>query len=707
MLAGHVRRVAFRPLVQWMIAVWVLASPAVAQECSHPKDWSFYSRGDYKVREVRIESPIDFLHAVARTLDAIKPSLPLQAGSVFSATRASEGREVVHQRLAAADKDVEQSFRLLVVIGRIENCVETGPTRQLDLVYNAFTTNYNAYLSHSIELKQSEIERPATTAATNNAAGSLLIKPFFGYNRTSQLFGGAQVIARMPGGIFDFLRLSASGSTTSNVEELEIVGSRAPQESFISSLEYRFGYKHSDAPAGNNRLREGKLHAQLFGATQPIGSKNVVVRFGAALEGGNVQSEINDAGTSGAVLTSSGYGALKAYVGATASKNHFSLAGTYGIQAGTLGASTSVAFVKHVIDFASTMSFLPKEAGGGDFHKPFNIEARLGGGLIQRLDKVPVPERFFGGNQTQDFIAGANWQIRGGPFIRSIPQNRLNGLGTTGAIGGTSFYAVNLTFSRPVWGRPIIPKEMADDPEFFPAVDAAKATAREALIATRKNGLPAFKRVIDHLSTLDADLKQIDDILKGLPANAPEDLAGATEDVQDDLTIINSVLKDQANLPSKLDGLISLDRSTINKLLEHLDSLSDALNDAGQTGSGAQIKTAKDSLVTKKASLVAELNQVDFSEATRLADQDMQSIDTVLRTFLHELNLVSVSPVAIFDAARIWPDQFWTRYGIGGGVRLSLVNFNVTLGYAVNPKPRLQEGRGAFFFSMDVTDLFR
>ena len=37
----------------------------------------------------------------------------------------------------------------------------------------------------------------------------------------------------------------------------------------------------------------------------------------------------------------------------------------------------------------------------------------------------------------------------------------------------------------------------------------------------------------------------------------------------------------------------------------------------------------------------------------------------------------------------------------------SLVNFNVTLGYAVNPCPRFQEGRGAFFFSMDVTDLFR
>ncbi|MEK6299469.1 MAG: hypothetical protein AABO41_02010 [Acidobacteriota bacterium] len=704
-LADDLLVVVRHPLVRLMLAVMALASPAAAQECSHPKDWSFYSHGDFTVRVVRIESPIDFLHAVARTLDAIKPTLPLQPGSVFSATRASEGRAIIHERLVAADKDLEQSFRLLVVIGRIENCVETGSARQLDLVYSAFTTNYNAYLSHSIELKQSEIERPATTAATSNATGSLLVKPFFGYNRTSQLFGGAQATARMPAGIFDFLRLAAAGSTSANVEELELVGSRAP--GFLSSLEYRLGYKHSDIPAGNNRLREGKLRAQLSGSTQPLGSGKVVVRFGASLEGGNLQSAQDPGGGAGIVVQSSGYGALKAYIGATGSAGRYSFSGSYGLQAGTLGASTSVAFVKHVVDLSSTASFLPKETTGAGFHKPLNIEARVAGGLIQRLDKVPVAERFFGGNETQNFIAGDTWQIRGGPFIRSIPQNRLNGTNTAAPVGGSSFYSVNLTFSRPVWGRPIIPKEMAEDPEFFPAVEAAKATARQALIATRKNGLPAFTRVIDHLSTLNPDLKQIDAIVKAVPSDAPEDLADAAADVQDDLAIIGEILNDQSTLPSKLDGFIKVDRSTITKLLEHLDSLSEALNDAGQTVPGGQIKIARDSLATKKASFVAELNQVDFSEATRLADQDMQSIDSVLRTFLHELNLVSVSPVAIFDAARIWPDRFGTRYGIGGGVRLSLVNFNVTLGYAVNPTPRLQEGRGAFFFSMDVTDLFR
>jgi hypothetical protein len=707
-LARHVFGFVRHPLARLMFAVSFLASPATAQECSHPRDWSFYSRGDYTVREVRIESPIDFLHAVARTLDSIKPSLPLQAGAVFSATRASDGRALIRERLAAADQGVEQSFRLLVVIGRIENCNEAGPTRQLDLVYKAFTTNYNAYLSHSFELKQSEIEQPATTAATGNATGMLLIKPFFGYNRTRQLFGGAQLTARIPGGVFDSLRFAGSGSPSSNVEELELSGTRVPQKSILNRLEYRLVYSHSDIPAGANRLKEGKLLAQLFGATKPLGANSLVFRFGASLEGGNQQTQSNQALASGDNnITSSGYGALKAYVGATASAPNYSVAGSYGLQAGTLGASTSVEFIKHVIDLAATARFLPKETNSGDFHKPLNIETRMSGGVIQRLGQLPVAERFFGGNATQNFIAGDNWTIRSGPFIRSIPENRLNSVATVGQIGGTSFYSVNLTVSRPVWGRSIIPKEMAEDPEFFPAVESAKATAREALIATRKNGLPAYKRVVEHLSAFNPDLKQIGAILKALPPDAPEDLADAAADVQDDLAIIDSILQNQATLPSKLDGFIKVDRSTINKLTEHLDSLRDELQAASLLNPSNQVKTIRDSIATQQTALVAELNQIDFSEATNLADRDMQSIDSVLRTFLHELNLVSISPVGIFDVARIWPDQFGTRFGIGGGVRLSLVNFNVTLGYAVNPKPRLQEGRGALFFSMDVTDLFR
>ena len=69
--------------------------------------------------------------------------------------------------------------------------------------------------------------------------------------------------------------------------------------------------------------------------------------------------------------------------------------------------------------------------------------------------------------------------------------------------------------------------------------------------------------------------------------------------------------------------------------------------------------------------------------------------------------MVAVSPVAVFDVARIWPDAAGTRYGVGGGVRLSVFNFNTTVGYAFNLKHHPGDGRGALFFSMNFTDIFR
>jgi hypothetical protein len=74
------------------------------------------------------------------------------------------------------------------------------------------------------------------------------------------------------------------------------------------------------------------------------------------------------------------------------------------------------------------------------------------------------------------------------------------------------------------------------------------------------------------------------------------------------------------------------------------------------------------------------------------------------------MNLAAISPVIAFDAARIGPPPAGApamRYGIGPGVRFSIVSFHVTLGYSFNPNPVGAEKRGAFFFFMDVTDLFR
>jgi len=166
-----------------------------------------------------------------------------------------------------------------------------------------------------------------------------------------------------------------------------------------------------------------------------------------------------------------------------------------------------------------------------------------------------------------------------------------------------------------------------------------------------------------------------------------------------------------------LDGLLKepnsatcedeLNCSLLTDLRNNLGELIGALDAAHADAESRQAKAIRDSLAAQQPRLVTELNGLDFSEAVRLADADMQAIEPVLNSFLHEINIIAINPVGIFDVARIWPDQFGTRYGIGGGVRVSLVNFNVTVGYAVNPHPHFQEGRGAFVFSMDISDLFR
>ena len=75
-----------------------------------------------------------------------------------------------------------------------------------------------------------------------------------------------------------------------------------------------------------------------------------------------------------------------------------------------------------------------------------------------------------------------------------------------------------------------------------------------------------------------------------------------------------------------------------------------------------------------------------------------------------ELNLGAVSPALLFDAARIGPVQSGAsalRYGIGPAVRFSIVTLDVTVGYSFNPRRQGKEPLGQFFFSMDISDLFR
>jgi hypothetical protein len=95
---------------------------------------------------------------------------------------------------------------------------------------------------------------------------------------------------------------------------------------------------------------------------------------------------------------------------------------------------------------------------------------------------------------------------------------------------------------------------------------------------------------------------------------------------------------------------------------------------------------------------------IDERDTTARAASALRPARRVLDRFFHELTLASIAPVVLFDAARLGASGD-IRYALGGGVRLSLVStVHVTAAYAVNPDIRPGERRGAFLFSLDVSE---
>ena len=100
-----------------------------------------------------------------------------------------------------------------------------------------------------------------------------------------------------------------------------------------------------------------------------------------------------------------------------------------------------------------------------------------------------------------------------------------------------------------------------------------------------------------------------------------------------------------------------------------------------------------------------------FQRAFDKAADGLALAESTLHTLFHEVNLISISPVFIFDAGAIGPSAPGLsplRYGIGGGARLTIAStVRFTLGYAVNANRGANEGPGALFASLEVLDIFR
>jgi len=672
-----------------------------------------------KVEKIAITSPLYFFPAANHGLAALSESLPLKTGDPFDTVKYSMGSSQITTAIRTTFVDGFSAMRFVVTEPRLENCKADS----VQIHYIVYTSVFPPITGSSFKARQMELQRPATTGAEIGTTGRFLFVPDFQYNHTRGAYGGMSGKIQIPTAIFDQFDFQAAGSSNSLTGALGLAGKLSSGDQFVRQLEWHMRSTYDDVPAGVVHLKEGKLSASVFATSKSV--SGLVLHFGASLAGGHQQGATQ-------IAPNSSYGDLKFVGGLEGQSGGSAFAASYGLQLGTTLENRTVDFVKHVLDVRYSFAWLPmpryrkppdvddRPKFIGRDHRPITLETRLNAGYIQQFGQVPTTERFFGGNQLlRPFIDGQPWDIRGEPYIRSIPENELGSSQPSFGFGGTRFYAANFTIGKAVFGKSLLPKELGT-PDFVNALEnVGIPTAKGELSDTYFGEDPQVKVASDDVSAIRDRLAVLKSDLASLNnSQASTTISPILKRLTSDVNVTLMTAKAIAD-QKKINQTPIFMNTQIPKLTADMDKLNQALTVSDQSPLGAfassvaaanHFNAIRNELDQARQTLVTHWQTLNPAGARQRADahaeRDFAVAERVLDTFLYQLNIYSVAPVGIFDVARVWPSGVGVRYAVGGGVRLGLASVNFTVGYAANPSRLPGEGPGALFFKLDVTNLF-
>ncbi len=455
-------------LLSGLLALLVACLPVLAQQTGVCKnDGGFYTQQGYTVKKIIIETPLSghlplgFLFGLESRLQtylaATKLELPLKEGQPFSNNDYAQTAFRLAQLFGSLRPG--ERFRVAYPVAELRGCDDNA--RTLDVSYRVYTSDYLSFLSRAFEAQPEKISRALLPQALTTTS-KFLPAPFVGYNRSRGIFGGARLSINTPLGPLKRADVEVSGSSSSATVQLGLIGDHKFKAGVMDHVEGRLGYRYFDLPADTIRHKGGALLAQAFASTKPLSWHNLVLRFGSSLEGGHLQTDLSEPAAIATNLLRTSYGALKMYVGGTTKFGRQSLKASYGLQLGQAGKEVKVDYVKQVFDAAYSVRFLPRD------HLPLQLDTQFSAGVINSSSgRIPLAERFYGGNTRRNFLQGDDWQINSDVFLRSFPQNRLNRIGLLGPLGGKNFFSLNLTASQTIWNRTLVPKELLHDPALY------------------------------------------------------------------------------------------------------------------------------------------------------------------------------------------------------------------------------------------------
>jgi hypothetical protein len=660
----------------------------------------------YRIVKTTVDDPFRFLYWIGGKSRSIEAQLEAKLDNQPFTYKAVDADALGLIEAAQFVPNNGKGFLVRIELVSVQNCDPNAKT--LELIYRIYSTNPPKFLGGATESQDTAEKSPQTTTGLAQSGSPFHFTPSGGYNRSYGAFGGGrfQAAPNIAGfHLFDTFTAEGLGSYSMRSLSAALSGS-VDRLGWLQHSDWRLNYLNSSAPAGVARLKTAGLSGQIDGQTQPFWKGTVLARFGGLLQGGNMQGAVPGGLLPPQTVSNAAYGLLRGYAGLSSRTSHNVFSVSYGLELGSVGPSARVDWRKHIGDVADEF-WVPI----GD-HKPLEVESRLTIGGIQAPHSIPLSARFFGGNGgggngEEFFIPGDSWQIRDAPVIRAIPANRLYLTGQ--GAGADRFASVNLTVAYPVKSYPIMPKDLSADPEFSSLLHGQIVTAAsvEQNYYTWKD--PNFGVAISRLASLKPLLDALQKAVDAAQAAHPNQLPDAFADCTGSIGMAAFYVGDA--LAAKSDAQYG----DLLRLLQPGDPLNPSVQDScvgelNQSLGDPGIKTAAAAFDVERTVILNDFNRIDQKAAAQKAANDIAFVNRTLNTLFKDLNIFSVSPVAVFDTAWIGPAKGalgGNRIGPGGGIRLELASYvNFTFGYAWNVNRQPGEGKGALFFSMGVRDLF-
>jgi hypothetical protein len=662
-----------------------------------------------KVRNIRSDDPCLFLPWVkARQKRATAQITELIQGKPFTYANVSDkALKIIEDENFLPDTS-DARVRLRLEFVSVENCTNG----QVDVIYRIYSTQILPVLSARPEERVKERQTPQSPAGQSTVlakeSSPFHFVPVGGYDSTDLMFGGGRFeykprqIGRMP-----FQSAFIKGEASSRMHNVSAAlegayDSDVETPGWLAHADWLVNFSHYSLPTGAGDIKGGHVMLHFAGVTKPLAGGNLSLRFGAALDGGNRQTEPGNLILAPDTVSNAGFGSLKLYGGVDSRFARNIVSASYGLELGSVGPAARVDWRKHIFDARHQFWY---SLGN---HHLLDLESRFTMGKLEIPGKVPLPDRFFGGNNEEFLIASDDWQIRANPVIRAIPGSRF--FQTAEGAGARSFFSYNLTAAYGIWRQTLVPEELTSDDEFNSQLEGSITSVTSTLEVFYYSKDPHYPTVVSQLpaaQTALQDLQTVVNTAQGTHAGAAPDLfkacTNAIRRVSRRITLAITTSRVPYGSIAEVLSEDPDDDQLLNVRQACATDLNGAINDAALASATTRVETLR-------TQLTAEFKQIDTKKAEQKAKDDMAFTRRTLNTLFNDVNIYSISPVFVFDVARIGPRNGvfgGTRYGPGAGIRFELATTaHFTFGYAWNVNQGPGEGRGNIFFGIGVRDLF-